>query len=355
MVGLCGSGRIVRSATGLCVGLALGSLLSGCILDNPKFDLDGTSSATGETSLGGSAGSESSSTGTSGGSETAGGTTTTGEPTTGEPTSGTLSTSTAATITDGTSTTSGSTSTTDDPTTDSEGSTGDMLCEEMDKIDVFLDVDMDGYGAGVPMTVCPDQIPAGYVELGGDCNDGNVNVKPGAIETCDGTDNNCNGLKDEYSESNVECELIDGPWDKDCFLSEYEGHFYYTCEAHRFPSVVNGLCSDFAVADGAKSYHVKIESPAENAEVESLAAALGEDVSIGLHDTVGFNQAKDHKWVEGDAELTYGKVLKEPPWGPGQPDKLLERWTQLGYQSGEWVDIGGDEARAFVCEAEPKG
>lgn len=353
MVVLWVEGRAPRGSAGLSSGLVLCSLLSGCILDNPKFDLDSTTFGTvdGSTSEGvtSSTGGETEATG---GTQSASGTTTSGEPTSGEPTSSTTGTSTAGTITDGTTTTT-ATSTTGDDTTDSQGTTGGMFCEPMDQIDVFFDGDMDGYG-GEPKKVCPDQVPEGYIPQGGDCDDSASNVYPGATETCDGADNNCNGLKDEYSAGNTSCDLVEDLFNKVCFLSAYEGHFYYTCKAKRFPPDADGICSGFAVADGAKSYHVKIESEGENQAVTDFAAVLGADVSIGLRDTGGFNLSKDHKWVEGNASLTYGSTLGQPPWGPGQPDKLLETWTQLSYQSGLWGDIGGLELRSFVCEAEPK-
>ncbi len=59
----------------------------------------------------------------------------------------------------------------------------------------YLDNDGDGYGGNTTVvdTVCPE----GYVSLHGDCYDDNVIIYPGAVEICDGWDNNCNGDIDE--------------------------------------------------------------------------------------------------------------------------------------------------------------
>lgn len=60
----------------------------------------------------------------------------------------------------------------------------------------YEDSDGDGYGkSGVTQSKC-DQ-PAGYVNVGGDCDDGVAAIYPGATETCNGIDNNCDGLIDE--------------------------------------------------------------------------------------------------------------------------------------------------------------
>ena len=59
----------------------------------------------------------------------------------------------------------------------------------------FRDADGDGYGGTTPTTAC--SAPAGYVTRGGDCNDANPAVNPGAAEVCDGMDNNCDGSIDD--------------------------------------------------------------------------------------------------------------------------------------------------------------
>ncbi|WP_224367439.1 RCC1 domain-containing protein [Hyalangium versicolor] len=60
----------------------------------------------------------------------------------------------------------------------------------------YRDQDGDGYGtASVKTQAC--SAPAGYVSNSTDCNDSNQNVKPGAAESCNDVDDNCNGTIDE--------------------------------------------------------------------------------------------------------------------------------------------------------------
>ena len=60
----------------------------------------------------------------------------------------------------------------------------------------YADVDGDGYGdPNANATQC-DQLP-GYVNNADDCDDTNALVNPSMVESCDGIDNDCNGIIDD--------------------------------------------------------------------------------------------------------------------------------------------------------------
>ena len=75
----------------------------------------------------------------------------------------------------------------------------DGALDEDDAVDAtvwYLDVDADGYGNdAVPHRSCI--APAGYAAEPGDCDDREARANPGAIETCDTLDNDCDGTADE--------------------------------------------------------------------------------------------------------------------------------------------------------------
>jgi hypothetical protein len=60
----------------------------------------------------------------------------------------------------------------------------------------FADQDGDGYGAGTAACLCA---PSGThpATVAGDCDDTNAAVHPGAVEACNGIDDDCNGQTDE--------------------------------------------------------------------------------------------------------------------------------------------------------------
>ncbi len=60
----------------------------------------------------------------------------------------------------------------------------------------FRDADSDGFGsAGTTLAACT--VPSGYVARGTDCDDTRAGVFPGATESCDGIDQDCDGTVDD--------------------------------------------------------------------------------------------------------------------------------------------------------------
>ena len=60
----------------------------------------------------------------------------------------------------------------------------------------YLDTDSDGYGSGGGTVACSSP-GASYVTQGGDCDETDAAVNPGATEACDGEDDDCDGSTDE--------------------------------------------------------------------------------------------------------------------------------------------------------------
>jgi F0F1-type ATP synthase epsilon subunit len=78
---------------------------------------------------------------------------------------------------------------------DGDGLFGAADCDDTDpsvggRVGRFADEDGDGWGAGEPVSVCPEE--AGYADRAGDCADQAAAVNPGAVEVpYDGVDNDC--------------------------------------------------------------------------------------------------------------------------------------------------------------------
>ena len=90
-----------------------------------------------------------------------------------------------------------------DGVTDPEGSVG---CTN-----VWTDADGDGYGSGAPHCVCNPA--AGLVTKGGDCDDANPAIHPGATEVCNGIDDDCDGSTDPDGSNGCVVTLLDADGD----------------------------------------------------------------------------------------------------------------------------------------------
>jgi hypothetical protein len=75
----------------------------------------------------------------------------------------------------------------------------------------YLDTDEDGYGnANTSVLAC--EAPEGFVVTPGDCEEGNAEVHPGALEICDGIDNDCNPeTQEDGCDSSVPQESSESP------------------------------------------------------------------------------------------------------------------------------------------------
>ncbi|WP_242132997.1 MopE-related protein [Aestuariivivens marinum] len=76
----------------------------------------------------------------------------------------------------------------------------DEDCDGADLLTWYLDADGDTYGDSNTTTLANMQ-PADYVSDNMDCNDADANVNPDATEVCDGIDNDCDGLVDDADPS----------------------------------------------------------------------------------------------------------------------------------------------------------
>lgn len=64
----------------------------------------------------------------------------------------------------------------------------------------------------------------GYTVTAGDCNDGDPNISPAAIEPCDGIDNDCDGVVDESMDGDGDGYYICDNVDRDCEDSDASIH-----------------------------------------------------------------------------------------------------------------------------------
>jgi len=69
--------------------------------------------------------------------------------------------------------------------------------EELTFVDFVPDADGDGYGSAAGPVVTDCIPPAGHVVDTSDCDDTDATVHPGAVESCNGVDDNCDGALDE--------------------------------------------------------------------------------------------------------------------------------------------------------------
>lgn len=117
---------------------------------------------------------------------------------------------------------------------------GDAVADAADGTLWFVDADQDGFGGDGGFTAC--EKPMGGASVGGDCNDEDNSIFPGAVEQCNDVDDDCDAATDDD----------DGPYALDWYYDIDDdgygaGEPLRACEALLFTAPVGGDCDDASI------------------------------------------------------------------------------------------------------------
>ncbi len=151
------------------------------------------------------------------------------------------------------------------------------ICDGVDNdCDGAIDEGFDADGDGT--SDCTDDDGDGYTEQDGDCNDGNAAIHPGAEETCDGVDNDCNGQVDEGFDA-------DGDGTPDCTDDDGDGFSEDQGDCDDQDPAVNPAAEDVCNHVDDDCNGVPDDGPNIDADQDGVASCDGDcndaDPSIG--------------------------------------------------------------------------
>ncbi len=226
----------------------------------------------------------------------------------------------------------------------------------------YRDRDGDGYGIDA-LTHEGCEAPAGYAAVSGDCNDDRSDIHPGAEETCDGLDNDCDGERDDSYERTtyyldqdqdgfggaevLACSTLDDPASAGLVLDRGDCDDASPIAHPGAPDTAgDGIDSDCGGADG-EDPHVGLSDTSQSTiQAALLAASPGATVWVGpgryQESEIDFGGKAVQLRSTGGAERTTidadgaGTVLLFQT-GEG-PDTVLDGFT---IQGGAGIEGGG--------------
>lgn len=240
----------------------------------------------------------------------------------------------------------------------------------------YRDDDGDGFGqdcAGCTMLSCAK--PVGFAARAGDCNDADGAVNPGALERCNGADDNCNNLPDDPPFEDVESPGFDGGLVKGCdtgrpgicregglqcvftLLSDGGAGFVPTCVPRTNPQP--DLCGDGIDSDcsgaaddapGCGGPPVFVNAPGTSVRAVAFDAGVQATASkLPLRCLADESSAEAMSWLNpawiGTTGLRHVWSIEAPPgfpWDLSQPNTAVAlRFTidAIGQGSGgTWGD-----------------
>ncbi len=208
----------------------------------------------------------------------------------------------------------------------------ELTVEALNRVSRHISQRSDEVSAWLPCLIgeAVDRDRDGYDGCREDCDDLDPKVHPGAAETCNIRDDDCNGVIDDPEEC-PKCIEVEGP----------DSYTYGLCFNAKSWPAASLYCQERD--ESLASIH---SEPSQEFLTSSLAERLGmPEAWIGLND----------RESEGVFRWTDGTALDFERWAPYAPQRYGEESDCVLSLPDGWVDIGCEEPHVFVCRGpEPR-